>query len=251
MTTESNQPVSDPNPANVEDSHPSVLLDTAPVVVPPAAVVPQVPAVAANEVVEFEPTGDVGLDMALAFIGKQGIANDHPALKAAEQGDFSILKATLAQKGAPGWEQFVALGEAAYARTSAESTRKAEASREAVYKEAGGKDNWQSVQTWASANATPAEKQEINALLNQGGLAAKSAVKYLVDSFNRANNVTVEPRDGAASAVRGGTPSASSGPLSARDYVTEVQKLNVKLKGRVDGSPEYAQLQARRSQYRG
>ena len=250
MTTETTAPVSDPNPDNVEDTHQSVLLTTDPAPVPSAAV-PPVPAVAPDGGVEFEPTGDVGLDMALAFIGKQGITADHPALKAAEQGDFSILKATLAQKGAAGWEQFVALGEAAYARTTAENTKKAEASREAVYKEAGGKDEWLAIQTWASTNATPEEKAQINGLLNQGGLAAKSAVRYLVDVYGRANNVTVEPRDAQGQAVRGGLPNAANAPLSPREYTEAVRQLNVKLHGRIDGSPEYAKLQARRAAHRG
>lgn len=249
MTTENNAaPVNDPNPDNVEDTHQSILLTDAPKVEDkPAAV----QAVATDGAVEFEPTGDVGLDMALAFIGKQGIANDHPALVAATNGDFSILKATLAQKGAAGWEQFVALGEAAYARTTAEAAKKAEVARETVYKEAGGKEEWLAVQTWASANATPAEKQEINDLLNKGGLAAKGAVKYLVDTYNRANNVVVNPRDAAGGASRGGIPAPANAPLSARDYATEVQKLNYKLGGRLDGNPEYTKLQQRRAAFRG
>lgn len=251
MTTEiTNAPVSDPNPDNVEDTHQSVLLDATPAVVPPVAV-PAGPAVAVDGGVEFEPTGDVGLDMALAFIGKQGIAADHPALKAAEQGDFSILKATLAQKGAPGWEQFVALGEAAYARTTAENAKKAEASREAVYKAAGGKDEWSAIQAWASTNATPDEKTQINALLNQGGLAAKGAVRYLAEAYGRANNVTVEPRDAQGQAVRGGLPNVANAPLSSREYSEAVRQLNAKLHGRIEGTQEYAKLQARRAAYRG
>ena len=236
--------VNDPNPENVEDNS-TVLIDTKPA----AAIVPEVAKPVAVEAgpVEYEPTGDVGLDMALSFIGKAGLGQQHPAVAAAMAGDFSILKATLAAKGTPGWEQFVALGEAAYARTTKEAEGKATASREAIYKEAGGKDNWEAVKTWAGANATDAEKAAINELLNKGGLAAKTAVKYLMNTYAAANNVEVNPRDPVANAGRqGGSPSAESGPLSASAYAAAVNALNAKLRGNLDGSKEYANLQARR-----
>lgn len=217
----------------------------------PVKVEPVVPVIApAGEAIAYEPTGDVGLDMALDFVGKAGINASHPAMLAAQNGDFTILKATLAAKGVTGWEQFVALGEAAYARTSADNDKKAAASREAIFKEAGGEENWNAIKTWAGANATPEEKAEVNALLNQGGLAAKGAVKYLSDAYAKANNVEVNPRDPLANAAAGanGNP---QGPLSPRDYAAAVQQLNNKLGGRLEGSKEYADLQRRRSAFRG
>ena len=211
------------------------------------AAVPVTPDATNTEVVEYEKTGDVGLDMALDFIGKAGLASNHPAVLAASEGDFSILKATLAAKGVTGWEQFVALGEAAYNRASAENAAKATAARAAIYKEAGGEESWKSVQAWAGANATPEERAEINALLNQGGLAAKGAVKYLMDTYNRANNVEVNPADPLANSGRSGVPNAANGPLTASEYSAAVQQLNNKLNGRLDGSPEYEALQRRRA----
>src|SRR5690606_29641493 len=64
--------------------------------------------------IEFEATGDPGLDYALSFIARAGIDDQHPAFIAAANGDFGLLKATLAEKGLPGWEQAIALGEKAY-----------------------------------------------------------------------------------------------------------------------------------------
>lgn len=200
--------------------------------------------------VEYEPTGDVGLDMALNFMGKQGLTADHPAMVAAQNGDFTILKATLAQKGAQGWEQFVALGEAAYTRATAEANTKAAAGREAIFKEVGGEDAWKQIQTWAGANATPEEKTEINALLAQGGLAARTAARYLATAYNGANNVVVNPADPLANAGRASAPIASNGPLDARAYANEVALLNRKLGGRMEQSREYATLQQRRAAYR-
>lgn len=252
MSDPANQTVSDPKPDNIEDSHQTtILLNEGTKPAAPAIPPENKPADATNTIVEFELTGDVGLDMALAFIGKAGISESHPAMVAATNGDFTILKATLAAKGVQGWEQFVALGEAAYTRRAAEAAKTQEAVKAAVYKEAGGKDEWEAVQKWASANATAEEKAEINALLNKGGLAAKGAVKYLVDAYSRANNVEVNPRDPLASASRGGVPATDSGPLSPRQYADAVQQLNVKLRGNLDGSKEYGQLQRRRAAYRG
>jgi hypothetical protein len=226
----------------------SILLDTAPVVVAPIAEAQVDPSGA----IEYEPTGDVGLDMALNFVGKAGIDANHPAMLAAKDGDFSILKATLAAKGVQGWEQFVALGEVAYTRTAAEAEKKATAGREAVYKEAGGEENWSAIKAWAGTNATAEEKAEINALLNQGGLAARGAVQYLAGAYARANNVEVNPRDALANAAAGrGAQTATAGPLSSREYATAVQALNNKLGGRLEGSKEYADLQRRRSLHRG
>lgn len=213
---------------------------------------PAVPEVPVDEsAVLYEPTGDVGLDMALDFVGKAGISMEHPAMRAALTGDFTLLRATLAAKGAPGWEQYVALGEAAFTRSTKEAEAKAAVNREAVYKEAGGKDEWVAVQQWASDNATAEEKAELNALLNQGGLAAKGAVKYLVDAYARAGNVIAEPRDAAGNVARRPSPGGDSGPLSPKAYAEAVAVLNNKLNGRLEGSKEYAQLQARRQAHRG
>lgn len=252
MTDTTNPTVTDPNPDSLEADNQTILLDekAAP---KPADPKPADPVVGlnANTVVEYEKTGDVSLDMALDFVGKAGIGVEHPAMQAAANGDFSILKATLAAKNVPGWEQFVALGESAYTRQQEQATAKAAALRETVYKEAGGQAEWNNVQAWASNNATPEEKAQINALLNQGGLAAKGAVKYLVDAYSRANNVVVNPQDPTANAGRGGgAPSGDQGPLTAKAYAEAVQVLNFKLGGRLEGSKEYADLQRRRGMAR-
>lgn len=244
MTTEENKPVTPEVTPEVK-----VQLDTeaAKPADPPK---PAVPAVA-EEAVEYEPTGDTGLDMALKFVAGQGITADHPAMVAAQKGDFSILKAELASKGAKGWEQFVALGEDAFKRTSAANTAKAEAVKKVVQEVAGGAEQWAEVQKWASANATAEEKAEINALLDKGGLQAKAAAKYLVDMYSKAGNVVTEPKDPTEGASRGGKSAASNGPLSAKEYTQAVQQLNIQLRGRIDGSPEYEALQRRRAAYRG
>lgn len=232
----------------------------APVVAPVASLlVPEAPVVESakvpdeitNEPVGYEPTGDVGLDLALDFVGKAGISSQHPAMIAAATGDFTLLKATLAQKGLTGWEQMVALGEAAFARTQAADKAKAAELQKTVHDIAGGADQWAAIQTWAGANATPEEKKQINGLLAQGGVSAKSAVNYLLAAYNRASNVEVVPRDGVANAGRSVHAGTSNGPLSPSAYSQAVAQLNTKLGGRLEGSKEYAELQSRRAAYRG
>jgi len=69
-----------------------------------------------GQAVQYNKTGDPGLDMALSFIGKLGIGPDHPAIVAARQGDFAFIKAELAGRGdkAQGWEQYLSLAEKAF-----------------------------------------------------------------------------------------------------------------------------------------
>ena len=247
--------VNDPNPGNVQpDNAGSILIPESKPLDEAAKAAADKAELNDNSAAEYEPTGDVGLDMALAFVGKAGISSDHPAMVAAQTGDFSILKATLAAKGVPGWEQFVALGESAYTKSTAANAEKATRDRAAVEAIVGGPEEWKAIQTWAGANATPAEKAEINALLNAGGLAAKGAVKYLMDVYAAANNVVREPKEAVSSnagRASGASVAAAAGPLDARGYAAAVQELSVKLGGRMEDSKEYATLQQRRSMHRG
>lgn len=236
---------------NVEDNKPA----TPPVTLDGEGTKPATPAAPAGdkpadtgdkpaEPIVYEPSGDAGLDMALAFIGKQGLAGDHPAVQAAANGDFSMLKATLAQKGVQGYAEFIALGEEAYKRQTEKATAAAEATRKAVYDVAGSPEDWAAVQKWASENATPEEKAELNAQLNAGGLRAKAAATYLVNAYNKAGNVIQDPAEVLKPSAK---PNAGGEALlTAREYASEVAKLNAKLRGRLDGSPEYEALQRRR-----
>jgi len=222
----------------------------APVAVPVASPAPAPGAKA--EPVTYEPTGDVGLDMALGFLGKLGIDVDHPGMKAAESGDFAILKATLAALGddARGWEQFLALGEVAYGKRAEAAKVKAEADRQAVISAVGDEATWAAVQTWAAANAEPAERDAVNAALGAGGIAAKAMAQYLHGLYQNAAGTVVKPAPVVGDASRTPPGPGANGPLSPKDYAAEVAALNVKLRGRIDGSPEYAALQARRKAYR-
>lgn len=202
-------------------------------------------------VVEYEPTGDVGLDMALAFVGKAGIGGEHPAMQAALEGNFDMLRAVLGAKGIQGWEQYVALGEKSYANTQKANGEKAKAAQKAIHEAAGGPEQWAAIREWAAANATPEEKAAVNAQLNAGGVTAKMAAVYLAGLYAKAGNVNEDGapvvRDGATR----GTPSTNTGALDGKAYAREVAALHQKLGGNMEESKEYAALQRRRAAFRG
>lgn len=247
MTTEQNPGVSDPNPTDEESAVGGTVLIGEPEEAKPAPT--DQPAEADG--VEYESTGDTGLDMALQFIGKAGITSAHPGMQAAQKGDFSILKAALAAKGVQGWEQFVALGEDAYKRAEAATEAKQQTLTKLVHDSVGGAQEWGAIQQWAAANAEPSEKAEINAMLNAGGLQAKQAARYLAECYNKANNVERTPVDPTRNAAAGGIPAPNTGPLSPREYSNEVAKLAARARGGLEDSKEYKVLQQRRLAWRG
>jgi len=220
-----------------------------PVVADPAKVVE--PPAGEPEVVAYEPTGDVGLDMALEFVGRHGFHPDHPALQAAVKGDFSILSAKLAEKGAVGYERFVALAEKAYGENKTKAEAKASAELANVHKVVGGAEQWTAISEWAKKEATPEEAKEFSAMLAAGGFQAKAAAKYLAEQYARATGQAETQGAGpAVSSVQG--TSAAPGTLDAKAYGRAVQEARSAFRGRgaFEESPEYRSLQARRTAHR-
>lgn len=213
---------------------------------PPAA--PAAAPIAPEAVTKFNynPTGDVGMDMALGFVGNLGYAPEHPAMKAAMDGDFGPIKAALKALGAKatGWENHVALAEKAD-----KDHRVAEAARITkdtanVHEAVGGKERWAAISTWAGKEATPEEKADVNAALKQGGITARLMAQWLAEKYNKAGGTVKVPAEAVKDGAKG-TP-AATGALSAAAYATEVQALRGKMGYKMDGSPQYAALQARR-----
>ena len=206
-----------------------------------------------GQTVQYNKTGDPGLDMALGFIGKLGIGPDHPAIAAARQGDFSFIKAELAGRGekAQGWEQYLSLAERAFENAQKSAQESTAKTKQIVEQAVGGADQWVAIQSWAKANAEPEERAQINSMLNQGGLAAQAAAKLLSELYNQAHNTVVEPAE-ASNPNRGNRPAASNAALSPQEYQAEIKALIGRIGAhRVQDSPEYAQLQQRRRMFRG
>ena len=198
-----------------------------------------------QEAFVYDSTGDAGLDYALNFVGQQGYGPDHPAMIAAQKGDFSLIHAELAAKGVQGADAVLALAEKAYGAFQEKQQESAAKLQGLAEEAAGGKDNWNLVRTWASANATPEEKTAVNQALAQGGFIAEAVIKQLVALYSQANTL---PKDAAPAVKPGASPQAGNptGPMTAQAYAEAVRALHMKMGNRMVDSREYADLQAQR-----
>ena len=193
----------------------------------------------------YDSTGDAGLDYALNFVGKLGYGDTHPAIQAAQKGDFSLIRAELATKGVAGSDAVLALAEQAYTRFAAEDAKKSEELAGFAAQAAGSAENWAVVRAWAAVEATPQEKAQVNAALSQGGLVAQGVISQLVNLYQQKHTL---PKDAATVAKPGeaGTAAPSNEPMTAKAYAQAVEALRQKLGNRTEGSPEYAALQSQR-----
>lgn len=112
-----------------------------------------------------------------------------------------------------------------------------------AHEAAGGEQNWDVVRAWASKEATPAEKADVNAALAKGGMVAKAMIRELVHLYKQSNTL---PQDGKAVSKNAGTPASNATPLTARAYAQAVDELYRKLGPGAANSPEYEQLQKQR-----
>jgi hypothetical protein len=187
-------------------------------------------------VYEFEPTGDPGLDLALDFVGKLGIDETNPAFAAAINGDFSLLDALLSSMGdkAKGYEKFIALAEKAYKESQAADLASKQAIATAVHNVVGGEAQWTAIQEWARTQATPEEKQQLNAML----IAAQ---------YEKAGGVVSNPTSATSryGASANGSP-APQAPLTRREAVAKSNELARRIGSHnLENSPEYKAIWSR------
>lgn len=215
---------------------------------PPAAPATPEPTKAASpdESIEYESTGDPGLDYALGFIAKAGIDAEHPALVAASEGDFGLLEALLAEKGIAGWEQAIALGKRAHQSILAKQEETVKQVQEAVSQVAEGLGiDWEQAVTYARENATEEEVTKINELFKDP-VTAKIAALYVSYSYANSPGVNVPARKSAVK--ENAAPAAAApagGPLTRAEFAAEAGKLYRKFGDGASQRPEYAALAAR------
>ena len=239
MTTEDlNQPA--PAPTTPEPVAPA----PAPVTPPAPADIPTPPA---PEVKPFEETGDPALDVTFSFLHSVGVGSDDPAVAAARSGDFTQIEAKLKGLGdkAKGYEKHLALAKTVYEREVKAAEAKANETLKAVHEIVGGAEKWEAVRTWAAAQATPAEREQINAAFAQGGFAAKAAAEKLVKLFDKANPTSKVP----ASPVKPGAEQPGGvSLLTSKEYAKQVDALARKYNGRdISNLPEYLALRQQRT----
>lgn len=201
-----------------------------------------------GDAVEYKPTGDPGMDLALSFVGKQGIKPDHPAMVAATNGDFSFIKATLAALGdkARGWEQHVALAEQSYARAATEANTAKAAATAAIHDAVGGEANLGPILKWASSVASAEEKAYFNEQLGGTPLQARIAATELARLYSKASGTVVKPAPVSTGPTAASTPEANK-PLTRAEYTKQVQALSHRLGGgaALTQSSEYQALAQR------
>lgn len=191
--------------------------------------------------IERYKTENPAVSVALGFLKEHGINVTDDAFQLAEfEGDFSLLKAVLAQKGATGSTEMLGILEKAVADYHAEC-EKVEQENDALVRSLLGEQT-DDIFAWASENASAEEKEVLNSLLEAGGLYSRAAAMLLREAYNGASNVTIP----ASNPVKVPSSPDFSQPLSAREYAAEVNKLAQKLKGDPRGTAEYAALTARR-----
>ena len=214
---------------------------------PAAPAAPVLPAPEAAPQVEFAKTGDPALDVALDFFAKAGIDPDDAALEAAKGGDFLLLKAKLAQQGdkARGFENFVALAEAAYTKRVAQEAQHMQAVVSAAAQAVGGQETWDAIKAWVATAIPEAERAAMNAAFLNSSPAVAAILGQGLLSRYRAEGGTVEGRHVVTPGAR--TVTAPHGALTADEYAAQVRALAAKTRGNPDASPEYKALRNRRA----
>lgn len=197
------------------------------------------------EPIEYEKTGDPTLDYVLGYIGEQGLDYENPAVQAALSGDFAQLEVELLKKGAVGADKIIALAQRSFEQYQEQEQNTLAETGKALIEIAGGEQQWEEVVSWARENAEPEEKQEINALLEKGGISAKIAAQFLVTSYRNTQGTEFEGKPAAQAAA---TPAASvdNTPISRVQFAQEAEKLYRKFGDQYQARPEYRALAARR-----
>ncbi len=195
-----------------------------------------------KEVVVYEPTGNASLDFALKYLGKQGIGPEHPAIQAAQRGEFSALD-TLAQERKFDAE-VLALGKQGYEALQGANKARQEAflgTLNGVAKAAGLED-WAAVKTFVAKEATAEELAEINGVLGRGGVAAK----LLAESLAARARAVPATKDGRPVAKPGAVPATQGTAMTATEYSKQVAKLRATHGYNYSNTKEFVSLQSQR-----
>lgn len=206
-----------------------------------------------GEVIQYEPTGDAKLDVALAFFGKAGLDAEHPAIVAAVDGDFGLLAAYLEEKGVQGWQAHLALAKESHEKFKGEreagEAKIVEAVTGALEKAGYTNEQWGEAIGWARENAEPEELAQLNDMLGKP-FSAKIAVQYLTSLHREASGVEYAPAKGAIREDAGSRTSAAAdtSPITRVQFAQEAEKLAKKYGGSAYmNSPEYKALVKRRA----
>lgn len=211
---------------------------------------PDAPPAEGAEVIEYDPTGDTGLDLALGFVGGLGFGPTHPAIVAAQTGDFTKLEAAMGKMGdrAKGFDRYLKVAKESSERVLAKRDAAHKATADVVYGAVGGEEAWKGISAWVLEVSDPDELKQVNAALAAGGVQAKAMANQLAQLYKAAGKAT------AKSAVKQGASNVTAsagGPLNPEEYKAALRELTAKHGSRVDSTPEFAEITQRRRAYKG
>lgn len=221
----------EPKPASFESPKPPEKQD-----VPDGAVI-----------VEYAPTGDAGLDLALQFVGELGFGPERADMKAAMAGDFSLLEKSLKELGpvAKGFERSIAVAKDSYKRIIDGRKAKEEAVMSAITAAAGGVEQWNAIHEWVAVEATDAQKADITAAFKAGAFAAGAMARQLAEMYKASGKSTVAPKS-AVKETASSVPDVTGGAMTAQQYKEEIRRLETKYGYRLQDTDEYRNAVARR-----
>ena len=176
---------------------------------------------------------------------------DHDAIKAAVNGDFSLLEAYLDEKNVPGWRSYVGLAKEAHANAVKQAQEADAKVTDAVSKtlEQFGYTNeqWGEAIQWVRAES-PEDVPEINKLLSSGPLGARAITAFILSNHREASGTEFTPRAKAVKDEAGantGAPRQELQPISKAEFGKEAEKLARSLGPDYLHSREYQQLRQR------
>jgi len=205
----------------------------------------QEPANEGPEQVQYAETGDATLDYVLGYIGSYGLGPDHPAVKAAQNGEFDQLEIELAKADAKGYDKVLNLARKSYDSFASQQQEAAQQTQQILHDTVGGEEQWGEIQQWAAANAEPEEKEVINKLLGEGGLSARIAAQFLQSAYRDATGTEFKGKAAAADPAPARQAGEGNGPITRRELAAEAQKLHAKYGDAYQQSPEYKALARR------
>lgn len=191
---------------------------------------------------EFE--GKPAVSMALDFVAKAGISLEDPAVQlAAQEGDFTMLKAKLSAEGVQGYEPMLAILEAESKAYFAEQ-EKAKEQTAATITNVLGEDTEQ-IFAWGRESMSDSEKEAFNSMFDAGGEQAIIAAIALGTLYNTHFEGT-KPAANLTANLATVAPSSANSALSAREFAAEVEELGKRYGSDTYATQEYKALQARR-----
>lgn len=196
----------------------------------------------AEEAVEYAETGDPTLDYVLGYVGSHGLGPDHPAIKAAQQGEFDQLEVELAKRDAKGYDKVLNLARKSYDGHIGKQKEAAEKTQEAIYQAVGGEEEWKAVSSWASENAEPEEKEAINKMFEQGGFAAQVAADFLARQYREASGTEYKGKKAGGDEAPANPGPKDTGPITRRELAEKAGELRQKYGEDYIRSPEYKAL---------